>query len=256
MSRVKLVDDTYYILAIPESDTASALATSPWASSSLPSSQSSPPWHSMTCFVLADDEHDDHDHHEYVKIGRGLRFSPLRGQARNSLVHCGTVLLWQLTFYMQTLFAPFEPRATVQSGALEQIDQTLKNNALRKDELTRQYSEHYTTARIIAYIVEHNPEKLATRADLHNMAKTLNIEVNLSLRRRRQYDEPKLNVAAIPRPFDQSMATPLSCHTFSSVNNGSGSAPCLHDPEDTMPGLLLSRNTFSSFSCSRGAPLF
>lgn len=172
--RVKLVDDTYYILAIPESDTASArnitVGVILFAFIAVVAAVAL-----YDLFVLADDEHDDHDHHEYVKIGRGLRFSPSVGRRATALSIAGLVLLLAVTFYMQTLFA-LSSQATVNRERLEQIDQTLKNNALREDELTRQYSEHYATAcHIIAYIVEHNPE-LATRADLHNMAKTLNIE--------------------------------------------------------------------------------
>lgn len=172
--RVKLVDDTYYILAIPESDTASArnitVGVILFAFIAVVAAVAL-----YDLFVLADDEHDDHDHHEYVKIGRGLRFSPSVGRRATALSIAGLVLLLAVTFYMQTLFA-LSSQATVNRERLEQIDQTLKNNALREDELTRQYSEHYATAcHIIAYIVEHNPE-LATRADLHNMANTLNIE--------------------------------------------------------------------------------
>lgn len=172
--RVKLVDDTYYILAIPESDTASArnitVGVILFAFIAVVAAVAL-----YDLFVLADDEHDDHDHHEYVKIGRGLRFSPSVGRRATALSIAGLVLLLAVTFYMQTLFA-LSSQATVNRERLEQIDQTLKNNALREDELTRQYSEHYATAcHIIAYIIEHNPE-LATRADLHSMAKTLNIE--------------------------------------------------------------------------------
>lgn len=172
--RVKLVDDTYYILAIPESDTASArnitVGVILFAFIAVVAAVAL-----YDLFVLADDEHDDHDHHEYVKIGRGLRFSPSVGRRATALSIAGLVLLLAVTFYMQTLFA-LSSQATVNRERLEQIDQTLKNNALREDELTRQYSEHYATAcHIIAYIVEHNPE-LATRADLHSMANTLNIE--------------------------------------------------------------------------------
>lgn len=172
--RVKLVDDTYYILAIPESDTASArnitVGVILFAFIAVVAAVAL-----YDLFVLADDENDDHDHHEYVKIGRGLRFSPSVGRRATALSIAGLVLLLAVTFYMQTLFA-LSSQATVNRERLEQIDQTLKNNALREDELTRQYSEHYATAcHIIAYIVEHNPE-LATRADLHSMAKTLNIE--------------------------------------------------------------------------------
>jgi len=172
--RVKLVDDTYYILAIPESDTASArnitVGVILFAFIAVVAAVAL-----YDLFVLADDEHDDHDHHEYIKIGRGLRFSPSVGRRATALSIAGLVLLLAVTFYMQTLFA-LSSQATVNRERLEQIDQTLKNNALREDELTRQYSEHYATAcHIIAYIIEHNPE-LATRADLHGMAKTLNIE--------------------------------------------------------------------------------
>lgn len=172
--RVKLVDDTYYILAIPESDTASArnitVGVILFAFIAVVAAVAL-----YDLFVLADDEHDDHDHHEYVKIGRGLRFSPSVGRRATALSIAGLVLLLAVTFYMQTLFA-LSSQATVNRERLEQIDQTLKNNALREDELTRQYSEHYATAcHIIAYIVEHNPE-LATRADLRSMANTLNIE--------------------------------------------------------------------------------
>lgn len=172
--RVKLVDDTYYILAIPESDTASArnitVGVILFAFIAVVAAVAL-----YDLFVLADDEHDDHDHHEYVKIGRGLRFSPSVGRRATALSIAGLVLLLAVTFYMQTLFA-LSSQATVNRERLEQIDQTLKNNALREDELTRQYSEHYATAcHIIAYIIERNPE-LATRADLHSMAKTLNIE--------------------------------------------------------------------------------
>lgn len=172
--RVKLVDDTYYVLAIPESDTASArnitVGVILFAFIAIVAAVAL-----YDLFVLADDEHDDHDHHEYVKIGRDLRFNPSVGRRATALSIAGLVLLLAVTFYMQTLFA-LSSQATVNRERLEQIDQTLKNNALREDELTRQYSEHYATAcHIIAYIVEHNPE-LATRADLHSLAKTLNIE--------------------------------------------------------------------------------
>lgn len=172
--RVKLVDDTYYILAIPESDTASArnitVGVILFAFIAVVAAVAL-----YDLFVLADDEHDDHDHHEYIKIGRGLRFSPSVGRRATALSIAGLVLLLAVTFYMQTLFA-LSSQATVNRERLEQIDQTLKNNALREDELTRQYSEHYAIAcHIIAYIVEHNSE-LATRADLHSMANTLNIE--------------------------------------------------------------------------------
>ena len=142
--RVKLVDDTYYILAIPESDTASArnitVGVILFAFIAVVAAVAL-----YDLFVLADDEHDDHDHHEYVKIGRGLRFSPSVGRRATALSIAGLVLLLAVTFYMQTLFA-LSSQATVNRERLEQIDQTLKNNALREDELTRQYSEHYATA--------------------------------------------------------------------------------------------------------------
>lgn len=172
--RVKLVDDTYYILAIPESDTATArnitVGVILFAFIAIVAAVAL-----YDLFVLADDEHNDHGDHEYVKIGRDLRFNPAVGRRAIALSVAGLVLLLAVTFYMQTLFA-LSSQATVNRERIEQIDQTLKNNAMREDELTRQYSEHYATAcHIIAYIVEHNPE-LATRADLHGLAETLNIE--------------------------------------------------------------------------------
>lgn len=172
--RVKLVDDTYYVLAIPESDTATArnitVGVILFAFIAIVAAVAL-----FDLFVLADDEHNDHGDHEYVKIGRDLRFNPAVGRRAIALSVAGLVLLLAVTFYMQTLFA-LSSQATVNRERIEQIDQTLKNNAMREDELTRQYSEHYATAcHIIAYIVEHNPE-LATRADLHGLAETLNIE--------------------------------------------------------------------------------
>ena len=172
--RVKLVDDTYYVLAIPESDTATArnitVGVILFAFIAIVAAVAL-----YDLFVLADDEHNDHGDHEYVKIGRDLRFNPAVGRRATALSVAGLVLLLTVTFYMQTLFA-LSSQATVNRERIEQIDQTLKNNAMREDELTRQYSEHYATAcHIIAYIVEHNPE-LATRADLHGLAETLNIE--------------------------------------------------------------------------------
>lgn len=172
--RVKLVDDTYYVLAIPESDTATArnitVGVILFAFIAIVAAVAL-----YDLFVLADDEHNDHGDHEYVKIGRDLRFNPAVGRRAIALSVAGLVLLLAVTFYMQTLFA-LSSQATVNRERIEQIDQTLKNNAMREDELTRQYSEHYATAcHIIAYIVEHNPE-LATRADLHGLAETLNIE--------------------------------------------------------------------------------
>lgn len=172
--RVKLVDDTYYVLAIPESDTATArnitVGVILFAFIAIVAAVAL-----YDLFVLADDEHNDHGDHEYVKIGRDLRFNPAVGRRATALSVAGLVLLLAVTFYMQTLFA-LSSQATVNRERIEQIDQTLKNNAMREDELTRQYSEHYATAcHIIAYIVEHNPE-LATRADLHGLAQTLNIE--------------------------------------------------------------------------------
>lgn len=172
--RVKLVDDTYYVLAIPESDTATArnitVGVILFAFIAIVAAVAL-----YDLFVLADDEHNDHGDHEYVKIGRDLRFNPAVGRRATALSVAGLVLLLAVTFYMQTLFA-LSSQATVSRERIEQIDQTLKNNAMREDELTRQYSEHYATAcHIIAYIVEHNPE-LATRADLRSLAQTLNIE--------------------------------------------------------------------------------
>lgn len=172
--RVKLVDDTYYVLAIPESDTATArnitVGVILFAFIAIVAAVAL-----YDLFVLADDEHNDHGDHEYVKIGRDLRFNPAVGRRATALSVAGLVLLLTVTFYMQTLFA-LSSQATVNRERIEQIDQTLKNNAMREDELTRQYSEHYATAcHVIAYIVEHNPE-LATRADLRSLAQTLNIE--------------------------------------------------------------------------------
>lgn len=172
--RVKLVDDTYYILAIPESDTATArnitVGVILFAFIAIVAAVAL-----YDLFVLADDEHSDQSDHEYVKIGRNLRFNPAVGRRATALSVAGLVLLLAVTFYMQTLFA-LSSQATVNRERVEQIDQTLKNNAMREDELTRQYSDHYaTTCHIIAYIVEHNPE-LATRADLHSLAETLGVE--------------------------------------------------------------------------------
>lgn len=172
--RVKLVDDTYYVLAIPESDTATArnitVGVILFAFISIVAAVAL-----YDLFVLADDEHNDHGDHEYVKIGRNLRFNPAVGRRATALSIAGLVLLLAVTFYMQTLFA-LSSQATVNRERVEQIDQTLKNNAMREDELTRQYSEHYaTTCHIIAYIAEHNPE-LATRANLHSLAETLGVE--------------------------------------------------------------------------------
>lgn len=172
--RVKLVDDTYYILAIPESDTATArnitVGVILFAFIAIVAAVAL-----YDLFVLADDEHSDQGDHEYVKIGRNLRFNPAVGRRATALSVAGLVLLLAVTFYMQTLFA-LSSQATVNRERVEQIDQTLKNNAMREDELTRQYSDHYaTTCHIIAYIVEHNPE-LATRADLHSLAETLGVE--------------------------------------------------------------------------------
>lgn len=172
--RVKLVDDTYYILAIPESDTATArnitVGVILFAFIAIVAAVAL-----YDLFVLADDELSDQGDHEYVKIGRNLRFNPAVGRRATALSVAGLVLLLAVTFYMQTLFA-LSSQATVNRERVEQIDQTLKNNAMREDELTRQYSDHYaTTCHIIAYIVEHNPE-LATRADLHSLAETLGVE--------------------------------------------------------------------------------
>lgn len=173
--RSETIDDTCYILTIPESDMASSrtitVSVILFAFTAVVAAVVL-----YDLFVLADDETTGASVQagERIALGRRLTFNRTVGKKATALSLAGFALLMLVTFYMQTLFA-LSSQSVINAEQTGNIESTLAENEQQKDELEAQYSERYTaTCHIVAYIVEHNPA-LRTRADLAELAGDLGI---------------------------------------------------------------------------------
>ncbi|MDM8300254.1 mechanosensitive ion channel domain-containing protein [Collinsella tanakaei] len=174
--RVMLQGDTYYISAVPESDTAASGSVTVGvilfvffaviAAVTL-----------YGIFVLRDEaRHESEEGYEEHYVDHGaFRFNRSVAGKAAVLSIVGFICVLVVSFYMQTLFA-LSSQSLTNNERVEQIASTIKRSQQRADELTEQYGERYLSkAQVAAYIIDNNPE-LATRTKLQELADALQIQ--------------------------------------------------------------------------------
>ena len=169
---VTRIDDTYYIFAIPESDTAASRDTTVGvilfillvvaASVAL-----------YGVFVMNDAEHLGGDAENFRPLG-ALRFNRTIGKKAAVLSIVGLAIVVGVSFYMQTLFA-LSSQSLTNSNRAQQVSETIARNAERQTELEDEYSSRYLSkCRVAAYIVDQNSD-LVTKEKLQDLADILQI---------------------------------------------------------------------------------
>lgn len=170
---VTLIDGTYYLVSVPDSDMANARAIAVGVTLFV---------FLMVMvavvmygvFVMRDDAKKGHKEEEYVKLGNTWAYNRTIGKKATVLSVVGFVLILVVTFYMQTLFA-LSSQSTTNNQRAESIAQTIETTTERASEIEDQYSERYLAkAEVFAYIIEHN-SSLANKASLEQIADALDV---------------------------------------------------------------------------------
>lgn len=174
-ARVCLIDDTYYIEAVPASDmNASGDVTVGVILFAFTVVAASVALYGI--FVLRDDERTAHEEEgEGPRSFGGLRVNRRIASRAAVLSIVGFIGIVVISFYMQTLFALSSQSLTL-GERVDQVASTIDRSQDRAAELEEQYNERYLSkARVAAYILDQNPE-LANREKLQELADALQIQ--------------------------------------------------------------------------------
>lgn len=167
------INDNYLICAIPESEIASSRAITVgiilfvfFAVMTI-----------AVCYglLLMREEEQGHTiHADYHIFGR-LCYDKKIGKKSFSIFTIGLLLIFVVSFYMQTLFS-LSRQSMSNSQRIHEIESTMEDNDRSIDSLTEQYNERYLNkCEIAAYIIQNKPE-LATKADLRELRDILQIK--------------------------------------------------------------------------------
>lgn len=170
---VSLIDDMYYIQAVPASDmNASTMVTVGVILFAFTAVVAAVALYGI--FVLRDDERRGETEQDGSKAG-GLRINRRIAKKAAVLSAVGFIGIIVISFYMQTLFA-LSSQSLTMTERVEQIAQTIKTSQDRASDLEDQYNERYLSkAQVAAYILDRNPE-LAMREKLQELADALQIQ--------------------------------------------------------------------------------
>lgn len=106
----------------------------------------------------------------------GITFNRRIGRKAAVLSLVGLIAVVGVTFYMQTLFA-LSSESVTNNERVSSIEQTMRTAEDRAAALTDQYSERYLSkARTGAYIIDQNPSLASDRAKLQELADVLQIQ--------------------------------------------------------------------------------
>ena len=172
---VCLIDDTYYIEAVPAADmNASGDITVGVILFVFAVVVASVALYGI--FVLREDEREGHDGDDLIALSGGLSVN--RRIASRAAVLVGHRLLCRyrhLLLYADALFALSSQSLTL-TERVDQVASTIERSQDRAAELEDQYNERYLSkAQVAAYILDHNPE-LANREKLQELADALQIQ--------------------------------------------------------------------------------
>lgn len=172
--RVCLVDDTYYIEAVPAADmNASGDVTVGVILFAFAVVAASVALYGI--FVLREDERNGHEGVEEIRALGGIRVNRRIASRAAVLSVVGFICIVVISFYMQTLFALSSQSLTL-SERVDQVASTIDRSQDRAAELESQYNERYLSkANVAAYALDHNPA-LATREKLQELADVLQIQ--------------------------------------------------------------------------------
>lgn len=173
-ARVSLIDDTYYLCAIPAADMAGARNVTVgvvlfaflvvMATVAL-----------YGIFIMREDERDGDIAEEYVPLGAKLRYNKVIGKKAIVLSLVGIIAVLGVSFYMQTLFA-LSAQSVTNNDRAASIAETIERTNARAEELTAQYNERYLSkAHVAAYILDRAPE-VNTKAKMQELADALQIK--------------------------------------------------------------------------------
>lgn len=170
---VSLIDDMYYIQAVPASDmNASTMVTVGVILFAFTAVVAAVALYGI--FVLRDDERRGEAEQGDAKAG-GMRINRRIAKKAAVLSAVGFIGIIVISFYMQTLFA-LSSQSLAMTERVEQIAQTIKTSQDRASDLEDQYNERYLSkAQVAAYILDRNPE-LATRGKLQELADALQVQ--------------------------------------------------------------------------------
>lgn len=168
---VRLIDDMYYICAVPESDmNASGTLTVGVILFAFFVVIATVALYGV--FVLRDDERRGHEETDFSHFGP-FRFNRKIAGRAAVLSVVGFLGVLIVSYYMQTLFA-LSSQSLTNNERVSQIATTLERSQQRADDLTQQFSDEYLAkAKVAAYILDQNPslanhDKLAELSDLLN----------------------------------------------------------------------------------------
>lgn len=171
--RVSLIDDTYYVQAVPGADmNASGNVTVGVILFVFAVVACSVALYGI--FVLREDERGGHADEDEVRLG-GLCVNRRIASRAAVLSAVGLIAIVAISFYMQTLFALSAQSLTL-TERVEQVASTIERSQDRASDLESQYNERYLSkARVAAYVLDSNPE-LATREKLQELADALEVQ--------------------------------------------------------------------------------
>ena len=172
-ARVCLIDDTYYVEAVPAADmNASGDITVGVILFVFAVVVASVALYGV--FVLREDEREGHADKDVVSLG-SLRVNLRIASRAAALSVVGLIGIVVISFYMQTLFA-LSSQSLALTERFEQVASRIERSQDRAADLEAQYNERYLSkARVAAYALDRNPE-LATRKKLQELANALDVE--------------------------------------------------------------------------------
>lgn len=171
--RVCLIDDTYYIEAVPAADmNAQGDVTVGVILFVFAVVAASVALYGI--FVLREDEREGHGEEDELRLA-GMRVNRRIASRAAVLSVVGFLAIIVISFYMQTLFALSSQSLTL-TERVDQVASTIERSQDRAAELESQYNERYLSkAQVAAYVLDHNPE-LANREKLQELADALQIQ--------------------------------------------------------------------------------
>ena len=171
--RVCLIDDTYYIEAVPAADmNAQGDVTVGVILFVFAVVAASVALYGI--FVLREDEREGHGEEDELRLA-GMRVNRRIASRAAVLSVVGFLAIIVISFYMQTLFALSSQSLTL-TERVDQVASTIERSQDRAEELESQYNERYLSkAQVAAYVLDHNPE-LANREKLQELADALQIQ--------------------------------------------------------------------------------
>lgn len=171
-ARTTLINDVYYVVAVPESDITGArnitVAVTLFAFFMITTAVAM-----YGIFVMRDDSRKAHNPEHFTRFGR-LRYNRTIGQRATVLSIVGLVLVLVVAFYMQTLFALSVQSVNNSQHANSIAKDVAATRTQVKQENKKSAKENLITARIAAYALKEN-SGLENKKDLQDLANVLDV---------------------------------------------------------------------------------